>query len=120
MPKIFLQCNHIVILKFFDINSGKTKEYIREGGFIQIFATETAVIFEALFGTRQLNFGILHIEKSSIMIKIYKLVRKSPIWRSEAPDRQIGDFLAQKSPKKKYVSNGLKLPNSSRNAIKKI
>ena len=76
------------------------KEYIREGGFIQIFATETAVIFEALFGTRQLNFGMLHIEKSSIMIKIYKLVRKSPIWRSEAPDRQIGDFLAQKSPKK--------------------
>ena len=26
--------------------------------------------------------------------------KKSPIWRSVAPDRQIGDFLAQKSPKK--------------------
>ena len=43
-------------------------------------------------------------------------------------NRQIGDFqaksgafwgfLAQKSPKKKYVSKCLKLPNSSRNAIK--
>ena len=27
----------------------------------------------------------------SIMIKIYKLVIKSPIWRSVAPDRQIGE-----------------------------
>ena len=33
---------------------------------------------------------------------------RSPNWR----------FLAQKSPKKKYVSKCLKLPNSSRNAIK--
>ena len=39
-----------------------TKEFIREGGFIQFFATETAVIFEALFGTRQLNFGMLQLK----------------------------------------------------------
>ena len=35
-------------------------------------------------------------------------LKKSPKWR----------FLGQKSPKKKYASKCLKLPNSSRNAIK--
>ena len=42
------------------------------------------------------------------------------IWRP--PDRQIGDLAGakyhQKSPKKKYGSKCLKLPNSARNAIK--
>ena len=40
------------------------------------------------------------------------------IWRHwRPPDRQIGDLLAQ-NRQKKYVSKCLKLPNSSRNAIK--